>query len=312
MLLAEAIELFITFKRAKGLSAQSLAWYRHVLSHFDQWLDGRTLEEVNSLNIALWLVYERERKTAQNRPLSSVTIEGNYRALSAFFNWCESSSTVGKFPSPLGHGRNKEVERPIADEPDMDYVTFVEYTTLVSAIDLASWLDYRDWCLVGVMFWCGLRAGELLAMEVAHLRLHKNEARILHTKTRKPRPAFLVDDLSSGIRTYLDMRPQSAGTELWSAYNKSRTGIAGALSKTGLRLMLKRRCRRAGIRFVHPHLFRHGFAMEFLNNEAEIKAVSAMLGHSTVKTTERHYAQWLDGPLRRVHQRIAERISRAE
>ena len=309
MLLAEAIDLFITFKKAKGLSKQTLVWYRHVLSHFDVWLGGRRLVEVNSLNIALFFVYERERKTAQNRPLSSITVEGNYRALSAFFNWCESSSAVGKHPSPLGHGHSKEVERPKTDEPDMDYVTFEEYSALVDAIDLGTWLDYRDWCLISVMFWCGLRSGELLSIEVGDLRLPKKEVRVRHTKTGKPRPAFLLDDIASGLLTYLEMRPTWHGPELWLALDKSRRGIAGALSKTGLRLMLQRRCRRANIRFVHPHLFRHGFAMEFLNNDAELKAISALLGHTTVKTTERHYAQWLDGPLRRVHQRIAERIS---
>lgn len=309
MLLAEAIDLFITFKKAKGLSLKTLAWYSHVLNRFEGWLGPRQLNEVIPLTVALYITYERERKTKKGRPLAARSIEATYRGLSAFFNWCETSSVVGKHPSPLGHGRNKEIERPLVDEPDLDYVTFEEYTTLVSAIDFASWLDYRDWCLINLMFWCGMRSGELLAIEVGDLRLAKKEVRVKHTKTRKPRPAFLLDDLVAGLHTYLETRPTWSGSELWLALDKSRRGIAGALSKTGLRLMLMRRCRRANIRFVHPHLFRHGFAMEFLNNEAEIKAVSALLGHTTVKTTEKHYAQWLDGPLRLLHQRIAKRIS---
>lgn len=312
MLLAHAIQLFLTFKSAKGLSAQSIEWYRYSLGRFSDWLGERELAQVNPLCIALWLSHLRERKTAKNQKLSTVTIEGNYRALSAFFNWCEGSSMVGKVPSPLGHGPNKEIERPIVDEPDMDYVSYEEYTTLSNAIDLGSWLDYRDWCLLGLMFWCGLRAGELLAMESKDLILPKKEAKIRRTKNHKARPAFLLDDLASGLMTYLDIRPTWEGPELWLAFNKARTGIAGALSKTGLRQMLVRRCRRAEIRFLHPHLFRHGFAMEFLNNGAEIKAVSTMLGHTTMRPTERHYAQWVDGPLRRVHQRIADRISGTE
>lgn len=309
MLLADSINLFLTFKKAKGLSPKTIAWYSHVLNHFDIWLGARKLNEIIPLTVALYIAHERERKTRKGRPLAPRSIEATYRGLSAFFNWCETASSVGKHPSPLGHGRNKEIERPIVDDPDLDYVTFEEYTTLVAAIDFASWLDYRDWCLISLMFWCGLRSGELLAIEGTDLRLAKNEVRVKHTKSRKTRPAFLLEDITAGLRTYLETRPPWPGPELWLAFNKSRTGIAGALSKTGLRLMLQRRCRRANIRFLNPHLFRHGFAMEFLNHDAELKAVSVMLGHTTVKTTEKHYAQWLDGPLRRVHQRIAERIS---
>lgn len=75
------------------------------------------------------------------------------------------------------------------------------------------------------------------------------------------------------------------------------------------RLMLKRRCQRAGVRFLNPHLFRHGFAMGYLNHGADLKAVGDLLGHSSYKTTERHYAKWIDGPLRKLHQRVAEEIS---
>ena len=37
---------------------------------------------------------------------------------------------------------------------------------VVGAIDLACWLDYRDYCLCSVLYWCGLRRGELCALEV--------------------------------------------------------------------------------------------------------------------------------------------------
>lgn len=309
MLLADAIELFLTFKQAKGLSPKTLAWYADVLRRFDHWLGSRTLTQIDSLTVALWLAHERNRTIGpKQRKLAPLTIEGRYRALSAFFNWCETSSAVGHPKSPLGHGHAKEVERPKIDDPDMDYVTFEEYTALTAAIDLATWLDYRDWCLIGLLFWCGLRSGELLAMQLDDLRLPTKEVRIRHSKARKPRPAFLLDDLAAGLWTYMQMRPAWSGPELWLAYDKARRNIAGPLSKTGLRMMLIRRCKRANIRFVHPHLFRHGFAMEYLNNDAEIKAVSTMLGHTTVKTTERYYAKWIDGPLRRLHQRIAQRI----
>lgn len=303
MKMTDAIRTFLIIKRSEGLTDGTLEWYSIVLKQFSTWLGERDLCAIRPLDIAEWLVSRRERG------LSPITIEGHYRGLLAFFNWCEASSDAGNTLSPIGHGQNKTIRRPRSDEPDMDYVTFEEFVSLTAAIDLASWLDYRDWCLISLMFWCGLRRGELLQISVADLKLGKNEIAIRHTKARLQRSAFLLEDVAAGIRHYLEIRPAWEGTDLWLAFDKARRGIAGPLSTTGLRLMLVRRCKRAGVRFLHPHLFRHGFAMNYLNNDAEIKAVSTLLGHSTVKITEKFYAKWLEGPLRQIHARVAERIA---
>lgn len=299
----EAVQTFLVIRRSEGLTPQTLEWYRSVLCHFAEWIGPRRLTEIMPVDIAQWLVSQHKRGLAQ------LTIEGNYRGLLAFFNWCEVSPDVGKPPSPIGHGKAKTIRRPKVDEPNMDYVSFEEYAALTNAIDLATWLDYRDWCLIGLMFWCGLRRGELLGLQAGDLRLSKAEILIRQGKSRSQRRAYLLDDLAAGLRHYLQIRPPWPGPHLWLAYDKARKNVAGRLSTTGLRLMLKRRCTRAGVRFLHPHLFRHGFAMNYLNNDADMKAVSTLLGHTTMKTTERYYAKWLEGPLREMHQRVAERIS---
>lgn len=305
MLIAAAIETYLMYKRGEGLTRQTLDWYAIVLGQFNAWLDHREVAEVKPLDIVLWIV------SLQDRGLTPVTVEGYYRGVLAFFNWCEGSPDVGQVPSPIGHGQHKVVKRPKVDEPDMDFVSFDEYLTLITAIDLASWIDYRDWCMIGVMFWCGVRRGELLEMQLSDINFAKNEIRIRHSKARKQRAIFLLDDLMAGLRQYLALRPPWAGPQLWLAVDASHQGIAGGLSATGVRLMLKRRCQRAAIRFLNPHLFRHGFAMVYLNHGADIKAVGDLLGHSSYKTTERHYAKWIDGPLRELHARVAERISGA-
>lgn len=306
MYLIEAVETFLVVRRSEGLTAKTLEWYRATLHQFSDWLGARPITDIRPLDIAQWLVSQHKRN------LAPITIEGSYRGLLAFFNWCEMSPDVGKPPSPIGHGKNKTIRRPRVDEPNMDYVTFEEFAEVVRIIDLATWLDYRDWCMIGLLFWCGLRRGELLGLRVTDLRLSKNELFIRHSKTRGQRSAYLLDDLASGLRHYLQIRPPWASGDLWLALDKSRTKIAGPLSSTGLRLMLVRRCKRAGVRFLNPHLFRHGFAMNYLNNGAELKAVGALLGHSTVKTTERYYAKWLDGPLQELHLRVADRIMARE
>jgi len=43
----------------------------------------------------------------------------------------------------------------------------------------------------------------------------------------------------------------------------------------------------------HPHRFRHTFALELLKNGVPMEEVSILLGHSSVRITEKHYASWV-------------------
>ena len=49
---------------------------------------------------------------------------------------------------------------------------------------------------------------------------------------------------------------------------------------------------KAGVQNFTPHRLRHTFSVELLLKDVSIKDVSSLLGHSSVNTTERHYAQW--------------------
>ncbi|MDE0166397.1 MAG: tyrosine-type recombinase/integrase [Bryobacterales bacterium] len=58
------------------------------------------------------------------------------------------------------------------------------------------------------------------------------------------------------------------------------------------RLRLNRIARKAGVKDFRTHRLRHTFAVEALIADVDIRDVSTLLGHSSVNTTERDYAQW--------------------
>jgi integrase len=300
--LAQAMDLFLLFKRGEGLSLRTVEFYGEKLRDFLGSVGDGAVSALTPAAIVRYLV------ALQDRGQAPLTVEGSYRTLLCFFNWAEASPDVGHPPSPIGHGQQKLVKRPKVDAPEMDFATYEEYVSLTTAIDLASWIDYRDWCMIGIMFWCGVRRGELLAMQISDIDFAKDRILVRKSKARRQRSVFLVHDLMAGLRQYLALRPFWAGDDLWVAYDKARRHIAGTLTATGLRLMLKRRCKRARIRFLHPHLFRHGFAMAYLNHGVDLKAVGDLMGHSSYKTTETHYARWMDEPLRKLHKQTAEAI----
>jgi len=52
-------------------------------------------------------------------------------------------------------------------------------------------------------------------------------------------------------------------------------------------------CKLAGVK-GHPHQFRDTFAVELLKRGEDIRTVQLLLGHDSVRTTEKHYAPWVD------------------
>ena len=84
--------------------------------------------------------------------------------------------------------------------------------------------------------------------------------------------------------------------------------MRGPLTTDGLRSVLRRLCKRAKVPYLHPHAWRHGFAMLFLNEGANLSAVSAMMGHSNTSVTQSVYASWQTRGLLREYGETLSRI----
>jgi integrase len=76
----------------------------------------------------------------------------------------------------------------------------------------------------------------------------------------------------------------SSGTET-SAF-KTALGLA--------RRTIARLFTRAGITGGHPHRFRDTFSVRLLEKGEQLRTVQLLLGHSSIKTTEKHFAPWVD------------------
>jgi integrase/recombinase XerC len=302
MKVLDAVSLFLLFKESEGLSPQTIKWYDGLLAQFCRSMEGQTVEQISAVTIALWLTEER------GRGLSASSIEARYRALQAFFNWCEGTEEVGRPASPIGHRDSRRVKRPKVGDRGVRYVRYAQYVQVTGAIDLANWLDYRDWCLLGLLYWCGLRRAELCGLAVDDVDFTQRLVLVQHGKGDKARIVPVTDEVVGGIATYLSIRPRWPGPELWLSDGFDHRSVRGPLSPTGLRLMLERRCRAAGVEYLRPHRWRHGFAMSVLNAGAEMSSVSAMMGHSSVQVTERVYARWLVDGLRREYDAAVARI----
>ena len=136
--------------------------------------------------------------------------------------------------------------------------------------------------LVLLLRYSGLRIGDATSCPVE--RLQGDRLLLRMHKTGQPvyvkLPDFVVEALNSIPRS-------SESYWFWSGVGKVDNNTETWRRK------LKRLFAVAGIKDAHPHRFRDTFSVELLNAGVPIEQVSVLLGHSSVRITEQHYAPWV-------------------
>jgi integrase len=132
--------------------------------------------------------------------------------------------------------------------------------------------------------WAGLRIGDAISLERSRLTA---EGRIMlyMAKTGNPVCVLIPEYVSQLLHSLPNSNPKYF---FWTGNGLLKTAAAD-WQRTLRRLFkfadLDKRC--------HPHMFRDTFAVELLLAGVPIDQVSMLLGHSSVKITEKHYSPWV-------------------
>ncbi len=294
------LETFLTAKTAAGLTPDTLRLYAQVLHRYCAAVPTSGPNAHSPAALASYLAQLRDR-------LKPSSVAAHYQVLHAYFGWLmkQGYSEV----NPLAG-----VPRPRVPRQPHRHVTPTEYRRLFSSIphdEGAIWLDHRDRALVVVLFTSGLRVMEACGMQTGDVDLAHHLLTVRRGKGGNARVVPCAPCLTEPLVSYLYTRPPWSGRALWVG-SDGRHGMAGALGDEGVRMMLRRRCEAAGLRYMNPHAFRHGFAMAWLNAGMHMSAVSAVMGHSSQAVTEAVYAHWQTESLSREYAQALRRLNGGE
>ena len=164
----------------------------------------------------------------------------------------------------------------------------------------------RDRAILSMLFSTGLRVSELCSLDRDKVDTKRGELSVMG-KGRKIRLVFLSDDAKQKIEDYLAKRPD-ADEALFIRIPRSGKFNKDSdlrLTPRSVQRIVHKYAVKAGIvgKKVSPHSLRHSFATNLLRNGADIRSVQAMLGHSSVTTTQ-IYTHVTDQQLREVHKRF--------
>ncbi|HEV8666315.1 MAG TPA: site-specific tyrosine recombinase/integron integrase [Candidatus Paceibacterota bacterium] len=193
----------------------------------------------------------------------------------------------------------ERIELAKVGQRDLDLITSAELDRLMSGPKDGSVSALRDKAILELFFSTGLRVSELCGLN-RDLDLSRDEFSV-RGKGEKVRVVFLSPEAKDAIRKY-EAKRQDLDDALFTQLGKNAKAAKDLrLTPRSIERIVKKYATKAGItRKVTPHVIRHSFATDLLENGADLRSVQALLGHSNISTTQ-VYTHVTDKHLREVH-----------
>ena len=187
----------------------------------------------------------------------------------------------------------ERIELAKVGQRDLDLITADELNRLINGPKGDNSLaGLRDRAILELFFSTGLRVSELCALN-RDLDLTRDEFSV-RGKGEKIRVVFLSGDAKDAIKAY-EKKRGDVEEALFISTSNTR------LTPRSIERIVKSYAIKAGItRKVTPHVIRHSFATDLLENGADLRSVQALLGHANIATTQ-VYTHITDKHLREVH-----------
>lgn len=280
----------------KNRSQRTLGNYHHYLMRFEEFSKRAGKQNLSPAQITLPLVRKYRQwlnryKDTSGKNLKLATQNYHVIALRAFLKFLAKNDIKSLSA--------EKIELPKTPARTVDFLEIYEIDQLFDAIPKDNKLqNLRDYAIVQTLFSTGLRVSELTALTRAKINLQRGEF-MVRGKGDKPRIVFVSNEAKAALTRYLEKRKDNNEFVFISHGVNSN---AESLTPRSIQRIIQKYATKAGIvKQVTPHTLRHSYATDLLINGADIRSVQALLGHSSITTTQ-IYTHITNRQLKEVHQ----------
>jgi integrase/recombinase XerD len=256
----------------RGLSPTTVATYAAEARAFEAFLarGGRHAALADASDVE---AYMTERRVSDIDPR---TLAKTASAIRSFYRFLVLEGAVASNPARLLDPQRVQMRIPRYLEPE-------EIERLLDACDPAQPLGVRDRAIFELIYSCGLRVSEAVALTVARVALQEGAVRIMGKGSRE-RMVPLGARAKKMLEEYLAcVRPALVGRSPVDTLFLGRGGKK--LSRKTVWKIFKRLALSAGLE-GKVHTLRHSFATHLLQGGADLRSVQELLGHADIGTTQ--------------------------
>jgi integrase/recombinase XerD len=276
---------FLLERKSRGLQARSIEYYRGHLKHFTDWTARQgitSIDEISPSILRAFLLYLEETKHKRGG------IHAFYRTLRAFLKWYQSEFERADWVNPI-----RKVPAPKVPTDPLEPVSLDNVRALLAVCNGGKFTADRDRAIILTLLDSGTRANELLRLDLVDCNLITGDVLIRKGKGGKPRTVFIGRVTRRALRAYLKRRDDTSPA-LFVGDEGER------LSYDGLRGIMTRRAKQAGISPPALHSFRRAFAVNLLRAGVDAVSISRLLGHGDLQMILKYIRQNAED-LRDVH-----------
>ena len=260
-----------THQKAKRCADRTVELSKDYVARLAVWLvgEGRSTKvgDIDNRVLEQYLVHLADS-------LSDTTVAMHYRTVRAFFGWLHREDEIDVNPF------DKMVQPKVSDKPP-EVLTYAQVVALLNATkDSRAFESRRDCAIFMTFIDTGVRLGELTSMRVDWFD-DDNRLATVGPKGGGTRQVQFGLKAWEAIDRYRRVRlahPHADRPDFWLAPK-------GALSKSGVAQMIKRRCIDADIEHIHPHQFRHTF-VHLLLRQGKQHALPQLMGWTSAQMVE--------------------------
>ncbi len=259
----------------RGLARLTVESYASDLNGFLRFLTRRGIHSPAQIAREEILVF---LASLDRRGLSPRTRSRKISCLKGFFRHLVERGEIGTDPSEL-------IDTPGLPKRIPSYLEPEEVEALLRAPDPSTPEGFRDIAMLELIYAAGLRVSELVNLDFGQVDLETGCVTVMG-KGSKERVVPLGVPASKAVIRYVETaRPQLLGARRRNALFVTRRGAC--MTRQAFWKIIKKYARKAGVqKDVSPHTLRHSFATHLVQNDADLRAVQVMLGHSDIATTE--------------------------
>jgi integrase/recombinase XerC len=249
------------------------AFVTFLVEHFGARPDLASIERLRPADLRAWLAH---------RTMAGLARTSTARALSVvrgFFRFCERNDLAHS--AAVGAVRTPKLPKSIPKALSVEDAG--EAIDKIAVLTHESWLALRDVAILTLLYGCGLRIGEALALK-RHEAPEGDAMRVVG-KGRKERVVPVLPVVRDAIADYLAACPYDPGPS--GALFLGARG--GPLDPAVVQKQMRRLRAWLGLpETATPHALRHSFATHLLAAGGDLRTIQELLGHASLSTTQRY------------------------
>lgn len=273
--LAKEIEKFLKYlENEKRYPNTTITSYAKDLDNYYSFIIAKKInyKTINKEEIRSYLKHLDELKYSKN------TISRTLSALRHFYTYLVTHKIVTT-------NQFKLIKNPKKDKKLPNFLQSDELDKIFSSIDTSTPLGLRNRLIIELLYATGLRVSEITSLKLDEIDINNREIRV-YGKGGKERIVLFGDYAKKYLQEYL----AGPRKELLNG-NQSKYLLINhngeELTSRGVEYIIDEIVKECALKHhISPHVLRHTFATDMLNNGADLKSVQELLGHSSLSTTQ--------------------------